>query len=127
MMKLFGRDPVVIAALLSAALQAINMFWLHWSTDQTAAVNAAISVVLMAVAAAFVSVDALLPLLTGVAQALVNVVLVFGVHWSADQVGAVTALVTAFVAVFGVRPQVTAVIAPDGTRVPKRGLFRLAA
>ena len=125
-MRIFGRDPVVIAALLSAALQAINMFWLHWTPGQTAAVNAAISVVLMAVAAAFVSVDALLPLLTGVAQALVNVVLVFGVHWSADQVGAITAFVTALVAIWGVRPQVTAVVGPDGQRVPRRG-FRLAA
>lgn len=125
-MKLFGRDPVVIAALLSAALQAINMFWLHWTSAQTAAVNAAISVVLMGLAAAFVSVDALLPLLTGVAQALVNVVLVFGVHWSADQVGAITAFVTALVAIWGVRPQVTAVVGPDGQRVPRRG-FRLSA
>jgi hypothetical protein len=125
-MKIFGRDPVVIAALLSAALQAINMFWLHWTSGQTAAVNAAISVVLMGVAAAFVSVDALLPLLTGVAQALVNVVLVFGVHWSADQVGSITAFVTALVAIWGVRPQVTAVVGPDGQRVPRRG-FRLAA
>lgn len=125
-MKIFGRDPVVIAALLSAALQAINMFWLHWTSGQTAAVNAAISVVLMGLAAAFVSVDALLPLLTGVAQALVNVVLVFGVHWSADQVGSITAFVTALVAIWGVRPQVTAVVGPDGQRVPRRG-FRLAA
>jgi hypothetical protein len=126
-MKLFGRDPVVIAALLSAALQAINMFWLHWTSDQTAAVNAAISVVLMALAAAFVSVDALLPLLTGVAQALVNVVLVFGVHLSADQVGAITALVTAGIAIVGVRPQVVARVAPDGSLVPRRGMLRLAA
>jgi hypothetical protein len=126
-MKLFGRDPVVIAALLSAALQAINMFWLHWTPDQTAAVNAAISVVLMALAAAFVSVDALLPLLTGVAQALVNVVLVFGVHLSADQVGAITALVTAGIAIVGVRPQVVARVAPDGSLVPRRGMLRLAA
>lgn len=126
-MKLFGRDPVVIAALLSAALQAMNMFWLHWTDTQTAAVNAAISVVLAAVAAAFVSVDALLPLLTGVTQALVNVVLVFGVHWSADQVGAITALITAAVAIVGVRPQVTARVAADGTMVPRQSLFRLAA
>jgi hypothetical protein len=126
-MKLFGRDPVVIAALLSAVLQALNMFWLHWSSDQTAAINAAISVVLGALAAAFVSVDALLPLLTGVAQAVVNVVLVFGVHWSADQVGSITALVTAFVAIVAVRPQVTARVDANGHRVPRKGLFRLAA
>ncbi|MDN3356098.1 hypothetical protein [Actinomadura sp. DC4] len=126
-MKLFGRDPVVIAALLSAALQAINMFWLHLTSDQTAAVNAAIGILLAALAAAFVSVDALLPLLSGVAQAIVNVVLVFGVHWSADQVGSITALVAAFVAIVGVRPQVTARVAPDGSLVPRQSLFRLAA
>ena len=126
-MRLFGRDPVVIATLLSAALQMLNMFWLHWTNDQTAAVNAAVSVVLAAIAAAYVSIDALLPLLTGVAQALVNVGLVFGLHWSADQVGSIAALVTAFVAIFAVRPQVTARVAHDGTLVPRRGMFRLAA
>jgi hypothetical protein len=125
--KIFGRDPVVIAALLSAVLQMLNMFWLHWTSDQTAAVNAVISIILAAIAAAFVSVDAVLPLLVGVTQAVVNVGLVFGLHWSADQVGSITAVVTAVVAIWGVRPQVTPVVAADGSRVPRQKLFRLAA
>jgi uncharacterized membrane protein len=127
MMKLFGRDPVVSAALLSAALQMANMFWLHWNNDQTTYVNAAISIVLAAVGAAFVSVDAVLPLLTGVVQALANVGLVFGLNWSADQVGSILAVVTAFVAIFGVRPQVTASVAADGSRVPRQRLYGKAA
>ena len=126
-MKIFGRDPVVIAALLSTVFQAVNMFWLHLTTDQTVAVNAVISVAMAAVAAAFVSVDALLPLLTGVAQAAANLVLVLGVHVSADAVGSVVAIVTAVVAIWGVRPQVTARVASDGTLVPRQSLFRLAA
>src|SRR5437879_8172957 len=98
-MKIFGRDPVVIAALLSTVFQSVNMFWLHLTSDQTAAVNAVIAVAMTALAAAFVSVDALLPLLTGVAQAVANLVLVLGLHVSADAVGSIVAIVATAVAV----------------------------
>lgn len=125
-MKIFGREPVVITTLLSSILQLVNMFWLHWSDNQTAVVNGAIAVVLGAVATGLVSTDRLLPLLTGVAQAILNVGLAFGLPWSADKVGAVLAVVTAFVAIWGVRPQVTASVDDQGNRVPKRSLFRLA-
>jgi len=51
------------------------------------------------------------------------VILVFGVHWSADHVGSITTLVAAFVATVGVGPQVTAVVAPDGSRRPRQSLY----
>lgn len=126
-MKIFGRDPVVITTLVSAILQMLNMFWLHWTDDQTAAINAAIAIVLAAVATALTSVERALPLLVGVTQAALNIGLVFGLPWSADKVGAVLAAVTAFVAIWGVRPQVTPILARDGSKVPKESLFRLAA
>lgn len=126
-MKIFGRDPVVLTTLLAAVLQMLNMFWLHWTDDQTAVVNGAISIVLGAVATALVSVDRLLPLLAGVAQAVLNVGLVFGLPWSATEVGSVLAVVAAVVAFIGVRPQVTASVDAAGQRVPKQRLFRLAA
>jgi hypothetical protein len=113
--------------MLAAALQMLNMFWLHWTDNQTAMVNAAIAVVLGAVATALVSTDRLLPLLAGVAQAVLNVGLVFGLPWSANEVGSVLAVVAAVVAFIGVRPQVTASVDANGQRVPKQGLFRLAA
>lgn len=126
-MKILGRDPVVITTLTSAVLQMLNMFWFHWTSDQTAAVNAAIAIVLAAVAAALVSVDQVLPLLVGITQAVANVGLVFGLHWSADQVGSVLAVVTAFVAIWGVRPQTSAVVGQDGSRRPRVTLYGRAA
>jgi uncharacterized membrane protein len=126
-MKIFGRDPVVITTLLAAVLQMLNMFGLHWSDDKTAVVNGAIAIVLAAVATALTSTDRALPLLAGVAQAILNVGLVFGLPWSANEVGGVLAVVAAIVAFVGVRPQVTPTLAKDGSKVPKESLFRLAA
>jgi len=126
-MKIFGRDPVVVTTLVSAILQMLNMFWLHWTDDQTATVNAGIAIVLAAVATALTSVERALPLLVGLTQAALNVGLVFGLPWSADKVGAILAAVTAFVAIWGVRPQVTPTLQRDGSKLPKESLFRLAA
>ena len=126
-MKVFGRDPVVYTTLIAAILQYANLVWLHWSDHQTAVVNGAISIVLGAVAVAFVSVDRLLPLLSGVAQAVIDVALAFGAHWSQGAITAFMAVLAAALAFFGVRPQVVASVDKDGNKVPKRGLFRLAA
>lgn len=126
-MKILGREPVVITTLLATLLQFLNAFWLHWSDDRTAAINAAIAVILAAVATALTSVDQALPLLSGVAQALITVGATFGFHLGADKVTAIMAVIAAFVAFIGVRPQVTAVVAPDGSRVPRQSLSRLAA
>jgi hypothetical protein len=125
--KILGRDPVVISTLLAAVLQMLNMFWLHLSDNETAVVNGAIAIVLGAIATALVSMDRLLPLLAGVAQAILNVGLVFGLPWSANEVGSVLAVVAAVVAFIGVRPQVTASVDKAGRHVAKQPLFRLAA
>jgi hypothetical protein len=122
-MRIFGREPAVLMTLIAAALQLANTFWFHWSDDQTAAINAAIAILLGAVAAALTAVDQLLPLLAGIAQALITVAVAFGFDWSQDKVTAVMAIVAAFVAFFGVRPAVTAVVAPDGSSVPRQPLY----
>lgn len=122
-MKLLGREPVVITTLLATILQLVNAFWLHWSDDQTAAINGGISVVMAVVATGFTSVDRILPLLSGVAQALITVAIAFGWHVSADKVTAIMAVISAFVALFGVRPQVGAAVAADGSSVPKQPML----
>lgn len=108
MPRIFGREPAVIAALAATVLMYINTVWLHWSDGQTAAVNAVIALVLGAAAAAFISVDRALPLLAGVAQAVIDVSLAFGAHWSQGSILAFMAAVNAVLAFFGVRPAVTA-------------------
>jgi formate hydrogenlyase subunit 3/multisubunit Na+/H+ antiporter MnhD subunit len=126
-MKILGREPVVITTLLATLLQLLNAFVLHWTDDRTAAINAAIAVILAALATALTSVDRALPLLSGVAQALLTVGATFGFHLSADKTTALMAVIAAFLAFRGVRPQVTPVIAADGTRNPKRAMYRRAA
>jgi hypothetical protein len=122
MPKILGREPAVIAALAATVLMYVNTVWLHWSDGQTAAVNAVISLVLGAVTAALVSVDKALPFLAGIAQAVIDLALAFGVHWSQGSILAFMAAVNAVLAFFGVRPQVTASVSADGRRVAPRKL-----
>jgi hypothetical protein len=112
MPKIFGREPAVIAALIATVLMYVNTVWLHWSDGQTAAVNAVIALALGAVAAAFVSVDKALPFLAGIAQAVVDLALAFGAHWSQGSILAFMAAVNAFLAFVGVRPHVVASVPP---------------
>lgn len=116
-MKIFGRDPATILGFVSAGIQMLVAFGLHWSNGQTAAVNAGVAAVLGVVTAFYVAHDQVLPAIVGLTQALLTVGLAFGLDWSADQVAMIMAFVAAAVALFGVRPQVTAIVAKDGTRV----------
>lgn len=116
MPKILGRDPVVIAALVATMLQFVNTVWLHWSDAQTADVNAVIALVLGAAAAALVSVDKALPFLAGVAQAVIDLGLAFGAHWSQGSILAFMAVVNAVLAFIGVRPHVTASVSADGRK-----------
>jgi hypothetical protein len=105
---IFGREPVVIAALLATVLQFANTVWFHWSDTQTADVNAVIAIALGLAAAGLVSVDRALPFLAGLAQAVITLALAFGAHWSQGAILAFMAVVNGALAFFGVRPQVTA-------------------
>lgn len=118
-MRIFGRDPATILGFVSAGIQMLVAFGLDWSNDQTAAVNAGVAAVLGVVTAFMVAQDEILPAVMGLTQAALAIGLAFGLDWSADQVAMVMAFVAAGVALFGVRPQVKAPVAPDGTRVPK--------
>lgn len=123
-MRIFGRDPATILAFVSAGVQMLVAFGLDWSKEQTVAVNAAAAAVLGVVTAFVVARDEVLPAVVGLTQAGLTLGLAFGLDWTADQVTMVMAFVAAGVAVFGVRPQVTAPIAPDGSRVPKTTVAR---
>jgi hypothetical protein len=112
MPKIFGREPAVIAALAATLLQYLNTVVFHFSDGQTAAVNAVIALVLGAAAAAFISVDKALPFLAGIAQAVIDLALAFGVHWSQGSILAFMAAANAFLAFVGVRPHVVASVPP---------------
>jgi hypothetical protein len=118
---------VSAGTIVAALLQVFTAFVVHLTDTQTTAINAAAAVILGVVTAAFTARDHLLPLLVGLTQALVNLALAFGLDWSQGQVAVAMAAAAALVALLGVRPQVTAVVAHDGSRVPRQRLFRLAA
>jgi nicotinamide riboside transporter PnuC len=114
-----AREPAVLLALISAALQVISTFIFNLTDEQQGLINAAVALILGGVTAAMVSVDALLPLLAGIVQAVLNVAVAFGLELSADQMTVIMAFVAAVVGLF-VRSQVTPMVAAKQD-------FRLAA
>jgi uncharacterized membrane protein len=121
-MKVLGRYPAVILGVVSSLIQMLVAFGLPWSETQTIAVNAGVAALLGVVTAFYVARDRLLPAIIGFAQAALTVGLAFGLNWTPEQVGMLMAFAASLVALFGVHPNVTAVVAPDGSRVPKTPL-----
>lgn len=107
-------------ALLIAVLPVFG-----WSTEVVGTVSAALVVLGGAVSAALVSVDRVLPLLVGVAKAVLAVVAAFGLHVPDNYVAALMAVLTV-VAGLATRPQVGAVEPPrdrDGGIVAVHGIL----
>lgn len=117
-MKIFGREPALILGLVSAIVQMLVAFGLDLSDGQTAAINAVAAAVLAVVTAALTARDQLVPVLIGLAQAAITLGLAFGLDWTQEQVAMVMATIAALAAIV-VRPQVTAVVAHDGSPVPR--------
>lgn len=122
MPKILGRYPAVIVGVVSAVLQILVGFGVGLTDQQTASINAAVAAVLGVITAFFLAQDQLLPVLVGFGQAVVTLGLAFGYDWPQDKITMVMAGIAALVALLGVHPQVTAVVAPDGSRVPRQTL-----
>lgn len=121
MNRLIGREPVMVVATVVAALQAVTLFF-NWTPEVTGSVNAALVLIGGAVSAALVSVDAALPLLTGVGKAVLSVVMAFGVHVPDNiQVG-VMALLTVL-AGLAVRGAVVAPVPASLSAAPVTGVI----
>jgi len=112
--KVFGREPAVVLALISAALQVLAVFGLHLSPELQGAVVAVIAAVFGAATAFQVAQDKILPALLGLAQAGFSLLMAFGLDVGTNTQLAVTTLVTAAVACF-VRTQVVAPVPPNAT------------
>jgi hypothetical protein len=121
MPTILGREPAVFWAAVAAILQALSLL-LPLSVEQQGLVNAALVAAAGLVTAWYVSVDAALPLLTGVVKAVLAVLLGFGLHVSDTAQVTIMTLVTA-VAAFWVRTQVRAPITAEGrhTQIPASG------
>ena len=102
-----SREPIVlIQGLIIPLLMTIIMLF-RWPPETVGVVNAALLAAGGVVAAFGVSVDAVLPLLTGFAKAVLAVALAFGAHvpteWQATVLGVISVAVA-----FYSRTQVTA-------------------
>jgi len=113
-MKVFGREPAVVLALISAVLQVLAVFGWNLTPEHQGAVTAVIAATFGVFTAFFVAQDKILPALLGLAQAGFSLLMAFGLDVGTNTQLAVTTLVTAAVACF-VRTQVVAPVPPNAT------------
>lgn len=105
MTRIWGREPAMWAALAAALVQGAGLA-LHWNSDQMGAINAVVAVVLGLVVAISVR-DGISAVALGLVQAVMNLVLAFGLNVDTATQAAVMGLAAAIVGMF-VRTQVTA-------------------
>ena len=124
------RYPAAILLGLSTLLQMLVAFGMDLSDGETAAINAVAAAVFGVATAVVLAHDRLLPAILGFGQALATLFIAFGAHLTDSQVSTALALlaavVTPLIGAF-VHTQVTAQVDQHGNRVPKRGMFSLAA
>ncbi len=113
---IFGREPVAWTAAIAATLQVLSALVLHWTDEQQSLLNAAIAVVLGAIAAASVAFEKALPFVVGVVQAVLAVAIGFGAEISDSQLSLISVAVAAVVALW-TRDRVTAPVDATGAKV----------
>lgn len=108
-----NREPALLwIGLIAPLVQAAAAFVLVDNVAVQGAVNAVAVALAGAITAAVVKSENLLPAITGLAQAVIALVLAFGVQWSPEQQAALMAAVGVVAAAF-VRQQVTAPVPPS--------------
>jgi hypothetical protein len=130
-MKMFLlRYPAAVLLGLSTLLQMLVAFGMDLSDGKTGAINAVAAAVFGVATAVVLAHDRLLPAILGFGQALATLFIAFGAHLTDSQVSTALALlaavVTPLIGAF-VHTQATAQVDAHGNRVPKRGMFSLAA
>jgi hypothetical protein len=104
---IFGREPVLWYALLTAILQVANAFMWDWSTEQQGLVNAGIAAVLGLAAALTTIKERIVPAAVGLLQSVVSIAVGFGANIAPEQQSMIMAVIAAAAALF-VRQQVLA-------------------
>lgn len=112
------REPALLyVGLLAPVVQVLAAFVFDANPTVQGAVNAAAVAVAGAITAVLVRSDSLVPAILGAAQAVLALVLAFGVQWSSEQQAALMGLVGVVVAVV-VRDRVEAPVPPTVTAPP---------
>jgi hypothetical protein len=123
-MKIFGREPVTILAFIAVALKLSSAYGLDVSAELQAAIMVFLSCV-VAVAEAFIlKTGAAFAALVNLGHAAIALYLAFGLNMSAEQQANWMLAIESLVALFIVRPQVTAPIA--ALRVEQSSLVKAA-
>lgn len=106
------REPaLLLIGLLAPIVAAVSAFVFAANPDVQGAVNAVAVAVAGAITAFMVKSDNLLPAITGAVQAVIALVLAFGVGWDSGQQAALMVALGA-IAAFLVRDRVTAPVPP---------------
>jgi hypothetical protein len=123
-MKIFGREPVTILAFIAVALKLSSAYGLDVSAELQAAIMVFLSCV-VAVAEAFIlKTGAAFAALVNVGHAAIALYLAFGLNMSAEQQANWMLAIEGLVALFVVRPQVTAPVA--ALRIEQSSLVKAA-
>ncbi|GAY12025.1 hypothetical protein [Pseudonocardia sp. N23] len=102
------REPALLyVGLLAPLVQVLAAFVFGADPTVQGAVNAAAVAIAGAVTAILVRTDSMVPAILGAAQAVLALVLAFGVQWTSEQQAALMGIVGAIVAVV-IRDRVTA-------------------
>lgn len=112
-MKIFGREPAAILALVAAFIQFISLFVVELTADQQAVLNAVVVAVFGVITSFAVSAEKGLPTLVGLAQSVIALAIGFGADLTPEMQTGLMALVTTAVGLF-VRTQVVAPVAATG-------------
>lgn len=103
-----SREPALIwLGLIAPIVQGLAAFVFAANPTVQGAVNAVAVAVAGAITALLVKSDNLLPAITGALQAVIALVLAFGINWSSDQQASLMIALGA-IAAFLVRDRVTA-------------------
>jgi nicotinamide riboside transporter PnuC len=117
-MKILGRDPAFWTGLVAVAVQFLVAWRIDLSEGQQAAINAVAAALVGVIVAWTVSRDQVVAVAAGLLTAVLQLFVAFGVDFDQEQIATAGALLVAVLTGF-LRTQVTAPVAPDGTRVPK--------
>jgi nicotinamide riboside transporter PnuC len=117
-MKIFGRDPAAWLGLVAVGVEFLVAVGVDLTEQEQSWINASATAAMGLLIAATVARDQIIPAAAGLLGAVLQLAVSFGAHISQEQITMAGALLTAALA-FWLRTQVTAPVAPDGTRVPR--------
>jgi len=114
-MKIFGREPALIASFVTIVVANLGAFAFHWSTDTESLVNAVLLAGLGLLVAAVVH-DGLSVAVVGLAKAALSLAVGLGWNLDAPRQALLMSLVTGAVTLWA-HGTVTAPVGPDGSRI----------